>query len=70
MPRIPPKSHLNKIRKRLERLDNHDVIEIMGKQQANFPKQRVRREFLEAYALVHRDVKRLLDALLDEEDDA
>lgn len=70
MSHVPPKKHLRKVRRRLGRLDEmalHDFLRVGDGSQRSLPPKRERREYMELFDLLMRDVDRLLDDLLEDE---
>jgi len=67
---VPPRKHLRKVKARLERVDElgtHDHLRVDARHRRGMPPRRERREYMEVFDLLMRDVDRLLDDLLEDE---
>lgn len=73
MAHVPPKPHLRKVQKRLARVEAlglHEAFRVVkGGPRFRMPSKRDRRDYTEAIDLLFRDLDRLLDDLLEEDDE-
>jgi hypothetical protein len=67
MSHVPPKAHLRKARKRLERLESLLQPEDLAVGKARLPEVTVRREYAMNLAIVLNDYDRILEGLEDDE---